>query len=147
MLYLIKQLQYKSYVKLETALAPLGVTTAQWSILATLAHSERRSSAELSRIFGVKPQTMIKQITLLEIKALIHRTVAEANKRVLEVELTEEGRAVLAQCDAVADRIEADLLGPLTEAERGLYRQFMATLVSHLKAPTPQESALTLDTL
>ncbi len=92
MLYLIKQVQYKTYVRLEAALQPLGVTAAQFRILATLSHGEKRSSAELSRMFGVKPQTMIKQIAILENNGMIERNLAKGNKRVLEVALTESGR-------------------------------------------------------
>ena len=73
MLYLIKQVQYKTYVRLEAALQPLGITAVQFRILATLVHGEKRSSADLSRMFGVKPQTMIKQIAILESDGTIER--------------------------------------------------------------------------
>jgi len=65
LLYLVKQVQYKTFLRLEAALQPLGVTTTQFRILVTLSHGEKRSSAKLSRMFGVKPQTMIKQIVNL----------------------------------------------------------------------------------
>jgi DNA-binding MarR family transcriptional regulator len=82
-LYLIKQLQYKTYVRLEDALRPLGITSAQFRIMTTLRDHARRSSAELSRMFGVKPQTIIKQIAILENRGLVARSVAANNKRVL----------------------------------------------------------------
>ena len=43
-------------------------------------------------MFGVKPQTMIKQIAILESNGMIERYLAKGNKRVLEVLLTEAGR-------------------------------------------------------
>jgi hypothetical protein len=78
-LYLVKQVQYKTFLRLEAALQPLGVTTTQFRILAALARGDKRSSAELSRMFGVKPQTMIKQIVSLEGSGLIERN--RSNRR------------------------------------------------------------------
>lgn len=76
-------------MRVEVALQPLGVTTTQFRILSTLSQGEKRSSAELSRMFGIKPQTMIKQIAILESNGLSERNLAKGNKRVLEVTMTE----------------------------------------------------------
>src|SRR5512140_39910 len=90
-LHLVKQVQYKAYVRLESVLNPLGVTAVQFRILTTLSTRPNMSSAELARLYDVKPQTMIKQIALLESKGLIDRRVSDANKRLLELSLTEAG--------------------------------------------------------
>jgi DNA-binding MarR family transcriptional regulator len=132
MLYLIRRLQYKAYVHLEAALQPLGVTAAQFRIIAALEHHERRSSAELSRMFAVKPQTMIKQIALLEAKQLINRTVAADNKRVLEVALTPHGAAVLEHCNEAAMKLETKLFAPLAKEDLGQFRTILTTLLSSL---------------
>ena len=67
-LYLVKQVQYKTFLRLEAALQPLGVTATQFRILTALSRGGKRSSAELSRLFGVKPQT---------IEAIQHARAAE----------------------------------------------------------------------
>ena len=131
-LHLIKEVQYAAYVRLEQVLQPLGVTAVQFRILTTLAHQERLSSAELGRIYNVKPQTMIKQITLLENKKLIRRRVGAANKRVLEVELTPRGKEVLEACQTDGAKLEADLLKSFTEGEQVLYRELMMKLLARL---------------
>jgi len=131
-LYLVKQVQYKTYVRLEDALAPTGITTAQFRILFTLAQRTRRSSAELSRMFGVKPQTMIKQIAILETRGLIGRAMAPSNKRVLEVELTDEGQRVLAEANANAIALEDEIFSVLTPAELEQYRSAMMKLLRAL---------------
>jgi DNA-binding MarR family transcriptional regulator len=144
-LYLMKQVQYKAYVRLDSALQPLGVTAAQFRILALLSHGEKRSSAELSRVFGVKPQTMIKQIALLEQNGLIRRSVAKANKRVLEVELTERGRGTLADCDDAAVAIERKIFAAFAHEEVQTYRALMTKLLASIgrMAGDGDESALT----
>lgn len=134
MLYLIKEVQYAAYVRLEQVLQPLGVTAVQFRILSTIAHQERLSSAELGRIYSVKPQTMIKQIVLLEQKKLIRRRVGPDNKRVLEVELTPRGREVLDACNRDGAQLEAELLKPFSAGEQALYRELMLKVLSRLDA-------------
>lgn len=92
-------------MRVEVALQPLGVTTTQFRILSTLSQGEKRSSAELSRMFGIKPQTM--QIAILESNGLIERNLAKGNKRVLEVTMTEAGRLTMRACDKAATALEA----------------------------------------
>lgn len=130
-LYLIKQLQYKTYVRLEDALRPLGITSAQFRIMITLHDHAGRSSAELSRMFGVKPQTMIKQIAILENRGLVTRAVAESNKRVLEVELSEEGERVLAKATAEAAALDKKVFAVLGAEE---FEQYRATTLKLLQS-------------
>lgn len=131
-LYLIKQLQYKTYVRLEDALRPLGITSAQFRIMTTLRDHARTSSADLSRMFGVKPQTIIKQIAILEGRGLVARSVAANNKRVLEVELSQEGERVLTSATAKAVELDKTVLAILEPEEREQYRAITLKLLKSL---------------
>src|SRR6185437_6101315 len=132
-LYLIKQVQYKTFLRLEAALQPLGVTTTQFRILTTLSIGGKRSSAELSRMFGVKPQSMIKQIAILEGNGLIERKLAKGNKRVLEVTMTEAGRVALRACDQAATSVETAIFAPFDSGELKTYRALMMKLLGSLR--------------
>jgi DNA-binding MarR family transcriptional regulator len=132
-LYLIKQAQYKTFVRLEAALQPIGVTTTQFRILTTLSHGGKRSSAELSRMFGVKPQTMIKQIGILEGNALIERNLAKGSKRVLEVTMTDAGRSVLRACDKAATSVENEIFSVFEPGELDTYRTLMQKLLDSMR--------------
>jgi DNA-binding MarR family transcriptional regulator len=131
-LYLVKQVQYKTFLRLEAALQPLGVTTTQFRILAALSRGDKRSSAELSRLFGVKPQTMIKQIVNLESNGLIERNLAKGSKRVLEVSMTEAGRGALRACDKAATAVEAAIFSSFAPGELETYRALMEKVLSGL---------------
>ena len=133
-LHLVKQVQYKAYVRLESVLGPLGVTSVQFRILTTLSTRPSLSSAELARLYDVKPQTMIKQIALLEAKELIARRTSDANKRLLEVSLTPSGERVLAQLQTDSRALEAELLAPLDEAEQAQLRGLLSRLLDSLSA-------------
>lgn len=132
-LYLVKQVQYKTFLRLEAALQPLGVTTTQFRILTALSRGDnKRSSAELSRIFGVKPQTMIKQIVNLETNGLIERNLAKGSKRVLEVSMTEAGRGALRACDKAATAVEAAIFSCFASGELQAYRALMEKVLAGL---------------
>ena len=132
-LYLVKQVQYKTFLRLEAALQPLGVTTTQFRILTALSRGDnKRSSAELSRIFGVKPQTMIKQIVSLESSGLIQRNLAKGSKRVLEVSMTEAGRGALRACDKAATAVEAAIFSCFAPGELQTYRALMEKVLAGL---------------
>ncbi len=137
-LYLVKQVQYKTFLRLEAALQPLGVTTTQFRILTALSRSHKRSSAELSRLFGVKPQTMIKQIVNLEMNGLIERNLAKNSKRVLEVSMTEAGRRALRACDKAATAVEEDIFSCFAPGELEKYRALMEKVLAHMRK-TPND--------
>jgi DNA-binding MarR family transcriptional regulator len=138
-LYLLKQVQYKAYLRLERALQPLGLTSVQYRILSTVAYRNRISSAQLARIYAVKPQTMFKQIAILETKALIRRTTRETNKRVLELDLTPSGVEALKACDAQVQALEMELLAIFTPGEQAIYRELMLRMMKSM--PTAGEDA------
>lgn len=132
-LYLVKRVQYKTFLRLEAALQPLGVTTTQFRILTTLSHGGKFSSAKLSRMFAVKPQTMIKQIASLESDGLIERQLAKGSKRVLEVTMTDAGRAALRACDKAATAVEAEIFACFAPGELETYRALMQKLLASLR--------------
>jgi DNA-binding MarR family transcriptional regulator len=125
--------QYKTFLRLEAALHPLGVTTTQFRILTTLSHGQKCSSAGLSRMFGVKPQTMIKQIAILEGTGLIERNLAKGSKRILEVTMTEAGRAALRACDKAATAVEAAIFASFEPGELETYRALMQKLLAGMR--------------
>ena len=129
-LYLVKQVQYKTFLRLEAALQPLGVTTTQFRILTALARGGKRSSAELSRLFGVKPQTMIKQIVNLESNGLIERNLAAGSRRVLQVSMTEAGRGALRACDKAATAVETEIFSCFAPGELDTYRELMEKVLA-----------------
>lgn len=135
-LHLVKQVQYKAYVRLESVLNPFGVTAVQFRILTTLSTRPYMSSAELSRLYDVKPQTMIKQIALLEAKGLIDRRVSRANKRLLELSLTDAGKDALRKLQKDARSLENALLASLDPEEQDQLRGYLMRLLDSLSAPS-----------
>lgn len=138
-LHLVKQVQYKAYVRLEAVLHPFRVTAVQFRILTTLSTRPNMSSAELARLYDVKPQTMIKQIALLESKGLIDRRVSDTNKRLLELSLTSAGTHALKQLQKDSRALERELLTPLNADEQAELRGFLLRLLESLSSPSANQ--------
>ena len=124
-IYLIKRAQFASHLRLEDTLKPFRLTAAQYMVMSVLGHRGQLSSAQLSRRFSVKPQSMFKLITTLERKGLIARKEVDRDRRTLMVSLTSAGRRLLAQCDDAVDALEADMLKEFSPAQ---LKQFRASL-------------------
>lgn len=140
-LYLIKQIQYRSFVQLESILQPMGITAVQFRVLTTISSRPSISSAELARLYDVKPQTMIKQIATLETKGLISRKVSQKNKRQLDVTLTEAGKICLDKCQTGSRALEKNLMAPLSDTDQEELRKHLLCLSNSLVPPqreTPQ---------
>ncbi|MEU7638045.1 MULTISPECIES: MarR family winged helix-turn-helix transcriptional regulator [unclassified Streptomyces] len=100
------------------ALKPAGLTVPQY---AALLHSSERpgiSAAALARACGVTPPTMNTVLKNLQERGLIERTPHEWHRNILEIRLTDEGRAVMENADARAVRVERALAAEFTDEER-----------------------------
>lgn len=129
LLYLIKHVQMKSSMRLGGALEPYGVTAVQFRVLAEINHHSHMSSAELSRLFDVRPQTMNKQIAQLEALGLIKRTVSSENRRVLDMSLTALGRRTLRTCSQEAQKLEKELFRSFSAQQKNAFRTCLYELL------------------
>ncbi|MFF4399631.1 MarR family winged helix-turn-helix transcriptional regulator [Streptomyces sp. NPDC001480] len=118
-------------------LRPAGVTVAQYGALLHLSANPGISAAALARLCGVTPPTMNTVLKNLQDRTLIERTPHEWHRNVLETRLTDEGRAVLADADARAVRVERALAAEFTEEERAALESLLARCVGLLERERP----------
>jgi len=132
---LVAQLYHGLRMRLEVALRPHGLTAIQYMILDLLSQHHGLSSAELSRLFFVTPQTMGEMIASLERRQLIARTKDPENRRVLRVALTESGAALVSSCSVTIDQIDSDTLAALSTTDVQRLRGTVIRLVSAIRQP------------
>lgn len=118
-------------------LKPAGVTVAQYGALLHLSTNPGISAAALARLCGVTPPTMNTVLKNLQDRALIERTPHEWHRNVLETRLTDEGRAVLADADVRAVRVERALAAEFTEEERAALVDLLGRCVGLLERERP----------
>lgn len=92
--YIIRQAQLALHRTIDGRMAELDLTALQWVPLLMLANQKGQTAAELSRCLGVDTSTMTRMLDRLEAKSLLARKRSAEDRRVIFLELTEEGRAL-----------------------------------------------------
>lgn len=144
-MYLLNQANQAVRSRLEQELRQLGLTGIQYTVLSIVDSRDGISSAELSRRFFVTPQTMNEVVAGLERRGLLVREESAQNRRVLTGRRTKAGSETLARADRLADQIEADVFGHLSdedfaELRRLLRLQLDATRQIRSRPPTSPRS-------
>ena len=119
LLYLVKQLESASSARMDVALRSRRITVPQYTALSVLEQHDDMSAAQLARHTFVTAQAMEGVVGALQNAGFIVRHRDPENRRRLVISLTEEGHALLEDCRADIDRIEAAAFAALTTQERG----------------------------
>ncbi|MDC0738484.1 MarR family transcriptional regulator [Cognatishimia sp. SS12] len=93
--------------------AQFDLGTAEWRILINLAYADKnaqRSSVKdiQARVTLDKPKVS-RAVARLESRALLTKSISASDKRLLDLELTAEGRALVAQLVPIAQSFQAAL--------------------------------------
>jgi DNA-binding MarR family transcriptional regulator len=102
----------------EQPLEEMGLTGREYVTLAVLATDAPGSQAELAAFCGLLPAQLVTVIDELERDGLAARSRDETDRRRSVVRMTAKGRRLLARADALAARIEDELLGHLDADQR-----------------------------
>ncbi|MGK5730428.1 MarR family winged helix-turn-helix transcriptional regulator [Streptomyces sp. URMC 124] len=137
--FLVWRLANKWRVAVDRAVAPLGLTHAQYSLVASLhgmqRSGERPSQRRLADHTGLEALYVSKLARALETAGLIERTRDPRDPRAVQLALTEQGRAVTRQAVAVVQQLHQQLLEPLGGTDAARTRAFTDELTTLLDAP------------
>ncbi|MFF7275527.1 MarR family winged helix-turn-helix transcriptional regulator [Streptomyces griseorubiginosus] len=147
--FLVWRLSMKWRVAVDRAVAPLGLTHAQYSLVASLygmqRGGERPSQRRLADHTGLEPLYVSKLARSLESAGLLERTRDPRDPRAVQLALTEEGRERTRQAVTVVQGLLEQLLAPLGGLDSTRSRDFKRELAVLLDAPldptndTPKE--------
>lgn len=99
-------------------LAALEMSAAQYVIIANLASPQGpKSAAELCKGISYDAGAMTRMLDRLESKGLIRRTRSLQDRRLMELELTEEGRAAYPRMREISMGVANRFLRGFTKAE------------------------------
>jgi DNA-binding MarR family transcriptional regulator len=114
--YLLKRAQGALHAALAGALREHGATLAQYAVLTALAEEPGLSNADLARRAFVTPQTMNQVLRELEQRRWVTRHPHPGHGRILQADLTRDGRRTLHACHQAADVVEDRMLARLGPA-------------------------------
>ncbi|MGX1481783.1 DNA-binding MarR family transcriptional regulator [Streptomyces griseus] len=111
-------------------LEPIGITPAQFRLLRTTAHYEGAPRmADLAERLDVVPRAVTTLVDGLEAIGRVRRAPDPTNRRVVRIEITEEGRAVLRSMRAARKAAAEEILAPLTAEQREVLGGLLTALV------------------
>ncbi len=137
--FLLRLAQLRSFEDFFDQTAPLDIRPGEMSVLILIAENPGVRQGTLARALMIKRAHMTKMIRAMEGAGLVRRTIPEADKRSVELWLTEAGQA---RVDDMADHffgLDARPNGRLTTRETA---QLKRLLRLYLEMPTdPSEES------
>ncbi|MFI8189439.1 MarR family winged helix-turn-helix transcriptional regulator [Streptomyces sp. NPDC085946] len=108
----------------------LGITPAQSRLLRTLAHyGSPPRMADLAERLEVVPRAVTTLVDGLEAHGAVRRVPDPANRRVIRIELTDDGHKVLRELHDARRSAAEEILAPLTDAQREVLGGLLDTLI------------------
>lgn len=137
--FLVWRLSMKWRVAVDRALAPLGLTHAQYSLVTSLRdmrRADRRpTQRELADHTGLEALYVSKLARSLEAAGVVERTRDPIDTRAVRLALTDHGMELATQAiERVQERFEA-LLAPLGGPDADRTREFARELAELLDVP------------
>jgi DNA-binding MarR family transcriptional regulator len=125
-IYLVKRVETEVTVAMSNALSAYDIKPLQYAVLSFVeAQGAHFSSAQLSRRFSMTPQSMNETVAILERKNMLEKTNDPNHKRVLLLNLTEQGKDVLTDCTTAVNALETHLFSSLNQNELSQFRALM----------------------
>jgi DNA-binding MarR family transcriptional regulator len=113
-LYLLMNLMRRD---IQSRMSHEGLTEAQWRPLWLLKTGRANSLMSLAREMDMDAGAITRLIDRLEAKDLVARVRSEADRRLIHLQLTAHGEAVVAQVPHVLAAVNNDFLSGFSEAD------------------------------
>ena len=130
--YLLWRLTTKLRTAVDRLLAPLGLTHAQYTLLASLygfSHTGAQpSQRELADWTGLEPIFVSKLARALEGAALIERSKHPADPRAVQLRLTDHGTDIARRAIAIVHAFQEEFTAPIGGTSSQRTRQLVRTL-------------------
>ena len=141
---LVWRLSMKWRAAVDRAVAPFGLTHAQYVLLATLyglsLQGARPKQRELAEATGLEPVYVSRLARALEDADLITRTESSADPRAVELGLTARGQSVITDAIAAVRDLHAEMLAPIGGAKSKANQEFRAALRALLRESPPHDA-------
>ena len=123
-------------------LAGLEMSAAQYIIVANLAGLEgAKSAADLCKVITYDAGAMTRMLDRLESKGLIRRSRSAHDRRLMNLELTEEGRAAYPRMREISMMVANRLLRGFTKSEARLLEGFLLRMLENAHGVSTRASA------
>jgi DNA-binding MarR family transcriptional regulator len=120
----------------------LGITPAQSRLLRTLAHyGSPPRMADLAERLEVVPRAVTTLVDGLEASGKVRRVPDPANRRVIRIELTDDGHTALGELRRARRSAAEEILAPLTAEQRAVLGGLLDSLIDGTADAPPGHTA------
>src|SRR3954469_15148764 len=116
----------------ERRAAELGVTRAQWRVLARLSRQDGLRQVELAEALDVEPITLCRMIDRLADAELVERRADEEDRRAWRIHLTAKAGPLIETLREIAEDFLADALSGVDETEQARVRDVLARVRANI---------------
>jgi DNA-binding MarR family transcriptional regulator len=142
--FLVWRLAMRWRTAVDRAVAPLGLTHAQYSVLASLygmvLAGQQPSQRQLADHTGLEPIYVSKLVRALEHAGLVERAGNPADTRAVRLALTPHGTDVVNRAIGVVADLQNQLMAPLGGVRGERTRAMVDALEALLAVPLPDSS-------
>jgi DNA-binding MarR family transcriptional regulator len=132
--YLMRRILNTVSSEIEREMVPNGLTNAQWIPLFKLYMGSASTVAELARECQLDAGAMTRLLDRLEAKGLLKRVRSSEDRRVVNLELTDEGRAAAQQIPGVLCRVQNAHMEGFSHAEWQLLKSLLRRILANAVA-------------
>jgi DNA-binding MarR family transcriptional regulator len=119
--------------RMSEALAPLGLTLAQFTALSVLEAKGQASNAQLAERSFITPQSANEVMNAMASRNWVSREPDPTHGRIVLLQLTDEGRTVLRQCEQAVKAIEKQMLEGIELETAGTVQRHLESFVRNLR--------------
>ena len=112
----------------------IGVSRAQWQVLIALSRSEGINQAMLAERLEVETITVARMVDRLQDAGLVERRPDPADRRAWRLFLTDRAHPLLADLQAVAAEVRAEMLAGLDGGEQAMLQAMLLRVRANLSA-------------
>lgn len=132
--YLMKQILSEVGMQIDQQLTHTELTNAQWRPLYKLFAGHASTVAELARECQMDAGAMTRTLDRLEAKGLCQRVRSDADRRVVNIELTDSGRVAAAEIPHVLSQVQNATLQGFSTEEFETLKNYLRRILANAKA-------------
>lgn len=132
--YLAKQFSHTVGRELDRRMADLEITDAQWKPLLLLQQGGCATAADLSRVACHDAGSVTRLLDRLEAKGLVQRVRSAEDRRVVNLELTNEGKRIAKQVPEIIVGLANEALKGFSQDEFEQFTDLLARALANAQA-------------
>ncbi len=139
--YLMRRIVNEMAQEIERRMEPQGLTNAQWMPLFKLYKGDASTVAELARSCEMDAGAMTRLLDRLEAKGLCRRTRSPDDRRVVNLELTPEGKEAASAIPELLSTLQNQCLSGFSEEEWKTLKGLLARVLANAQTLQTEEEA------